>query len=230
MTGTMELLLLSTVVFLALHIIPSSFIRASLTVSIGERAYMILYSLLSVLGLVWMIMAYAAAPEGKMLWNAGNAARYVGSALMMVAFVFLVSAYTSKNPTGIGMDRFIDDDSVSQGFLAITRHPLMWAIILWAFVHILNKATVNALIFFGGLGILAFGGTLLLDRKKAMTMPARWPNFASRTSNIPFLAIMQGRATLSLSRIWWRVALGLMVFAAFYMFHAMLFDVSPYPV
>lgn len=230
MTGTIEMLFLSTVAFLAIHIIPSSFIRAGLTASIGERAYMILYSLLSVIGLVWMVMAYGAAPEGKALWDAGNGARYAGSLLMVIAFIFMVSAYTSKNPTGIGMDRFVNDTRVTHGFIAITRHPLMWAIIIWAFVHTLNKATITAVIFFGGLGLLALAGTLLIDRKKAEQMPEKWPDFASRTSNIPFLAILQGRAALSLSQIWWRVVLGALVFAAFYGIHAVLFGVSPYPV
>ncbi|MNC99817.1 NnrU protein [compost metagenome] len=81
--------------------------------------------------------------------------------------------------------------------------------------------------FFGGLLLLAGLGTILMDaRKKANPDFAR---FAAVTSNIPFLAIAQGRNHLSWREIGWlRPAIGLALYAALFGGHAWLFGARPY--
>jgi uncharacterized membrane protein len=57
----------------------------------------------------------------------------------------------------------------------------------------------------------------------------QWTPFAESTSSLPFLAIAQGRNRLSLAEIgWWRVAMALVLYAAFLGAHAWLFGVSPF--
>jgi uncharacterized membrane protein len=73
----------------------------------------------------------------------------------------------------------------------------MWAVMLWAAAHIWARGDLKAVVFFGGFLVLAAAGTVLMDRRKSANPD--WARFAAATSNLPFLAIAQGR-----NRVVWR--------------------------
>jgi uncharacterized membrane protein len=229
MTGSLIFLVLAMISFLAIHIIPSSFLREKMVGRIGEGGYMAFFNLLSFAVFIWLILAYKAAPAGEMLWDAGNAGRYVGIVLMACASILFVGLFTGPNPTSAGADKLVNKEFAYTGINSITRHPLMWSITLWSIAHLINNADSASVIFFGGLGILAFSGTFLIDQKKERRMGEDWDRYANRTSNIPFMALVQGRATFSIKTLWWRILLGLVVFALLFHFHAMVLGVSPAP-
>lgn len=230
MTGSVTLLALAMLVFLAIHIIPSSFLRDKIVDRIGEGGYMAFFNILSIAVFVWVIFAYKAAPAGEFLWETGNAGRYVGIVLMAIASILIIGAFTGPNPTTTGAAKLVHREFAYTGINAITRHPMMWAITLWAIVHLLNRGDTTSVVFFGGFGILAFAGTFLIDAKKQRQMKENWTKYAARTSNIPFLAVAQGRATLSVKSLWWRVLLGLGLFVLLFSFHGMVIGVSPAPM
>jgi uncharacterized membrane protein len=88
----------------------------------------------------------------------------------------------------------------------------MWGIMLWALAHILARGEVAALVFFGGFFILAALGTLLMDRRKRVDPD--FARFAALTSNVPFVAIAQGRNRLAWREIGaLRPVIGLVLFA-----------------
>ena len=230
MTGTLGELILAALAFLLIHIIPSSFLRERLVSRLGEKGYMAGFSLLSIAILVWLVFAFRAAPVGEMLWDAGNAGRYLAMFLMLIASILFVSANTSPNPTAAGAGKLLEKESAYVGINAITRHPLMWGITLWAVNHVINNGEITAIIFFGTFGLLAFLGTFLIDAKKAHQLKDGWDAYKARTSNIPFAAILQGRATLSVKALWWRILLGFVLFAVLFHFHSFVFGVSPNPI
>lgn len=230
MTGSVTFLFLAILAFLAIHIIPSSFLRDKMVARIGEGGYMAFFNILSIAVFVWVIFAYKDAPAGDYLWDTGNFGRYLGIVLMVIASIFFIGAFTGPNPTAAGAAKLVDKEFAYTGINAITRHPLMWAITLWAITHLLNRGDTTSVIFFGGLGILAFAGTFLIDAKKQKQMKEDWERFAARTSNIPFLAILQGRASLSIKTLWWRVLLGLVLFLLLFGFHSTVIGVSPAPI
>ena len=47
----------------------------------------------------------------------------------------------------------------ARGIIRVTRHPLMWGIMLSGAVHLLAAATCASLVFFGGFVALAGIGT-----------------------------------------------------------------------
>jgi uncharacterized membrane protein len=95
--------------------------------------------------------------------------------------------------------------------IRITRHPLMWGIMLWAASHIVARGDTKSLVFFGGFFFLSVVGTVLMDARKKSNPD--WPRFAAVTSNIPFVAIAQGRNRIRWREIGWlRPAVGLAVF------------------
>jgi uncharacterized membrane protein len=215
-------LCLATAAFLATHFVTSTPLRPRLVGAFGEWPYRGVYSLIALVTLGWMIWAYAQAPR-EPLWTG---MRQIPSFVMPWAFIVLACGYW-RNPTMVGADALLKNPDPARGMIRITRHPIMWALMLWAAAHILARGERAALIFFGGFFLLAALGTLLMDYRKRSD-PDR-QRFAAVTSNIPFLAIVQGRNRVDWREIGWkRPFLGLMLFAAFFQLHPWLFGALPH--
>jgi len=218
-------LLLATVVFLGIHVLPSTPLRAQAVKVLGEGPYLGLFSLLSAAGLVWMSVAYARTPMDA-LWPALH---LVPVYLLPFAFVLLACGLLARNPTLAGQAAALKRGDAARGILRITRHPVMWAIMLWAGAHLLALGSIRSVVFFGGLLLLAAAGTTLQDARKAKAPGDDWKRFAAATSNIPFLAIAQGRTRLVWREIgWWRPAAGLVLFGLVLYFHPWLFGYRAY--
>ncbi len=215
-------LALATAAFLVTHFVPSTPLRPALVRAMGEWPYRGLYSVVALATLVWMIRAYVQAPV-EPLW-AGL--RELPLFIMPFAFILLACG-TARNPTAVGADRLLKSEEPARGMIRITRHPLMWAIVLWSLAHVAARGDVQSLIFFGGFFVLAALGTVSIDARKSSNPD--WPRFEARTSNIPFLAIAQGRNRPVWSEIGWlKPALGLALYAAFLFLHPLFFGVRPY--
>src|SRR6185295_11125735 len=201
MTG----LVAATAAFLLTHFVTSSRLRPRLVAALGEGHYLGAYSLVAVVTLAWMIWAYTGAPR-EQLWTGF---RQLPRLVMPLAFILIACGY-ARNPTMVGADKLLKSRDPARGVIRITRHPLMWGIMLWAAAHVLARGDTKSLVFFGGLFAVAAAGTLLMDaRKRANPDFAR---FAAVTSNIPFVAIAQGRNRLVWREIGWlRPAIGLAV-------------------
>jgi uncharacterized membrane protein len=218
-------LLVATLAFLGIHVLPSTPLRALAVRLIGEGPYLGLFSLASLAGLGWMTYAYKQATFFA-LWP--------GLHLLPVlvtpfAFVLLACGVLARNPTLAGQAGALKHPEAARGMLRITRHPVMWAIMLWAGSHLLAIGSLQAVILFGGLFLLAAAGTTLQDARKAKQLGDDWRRFAARTSNIPFVAIAQGRNVLSWREIGWRnPAIGLALFGILFYLHAWLFGMRPY--
>jgi uncharacterized membrane protein len=224
MDSTLQLLI-ATVVFLGIHILPSTPLRALAVRLIGEGPYLGLFSLASLAGLGWMAYAYKQATF-LALWPGLH---LLPVAVTPFAFVLLACGVLARNPTLTGQAGALKHPEAARGMLRITRHPVMWAIMLWAGAHVLAMGSLQATIMFGGLFFLAAAGTTLQDARKAAQLGDDWKRFAGRTSNVPFVAIAQGRNVLSWREIGWRnPAIGLALFGVLLYFHGWLFGVRAY--
>jgi uncharacterized membrane protein len=209
----MTSLVIATAAFLATHFISSTPLRAKLVSAMGEWPYRGLYSLAAFATLAWMIWAYATA-EHDHLWTGPRTPPYV---VMPFAFVLLACGYW-RNPTMVGADKLLKSKEPARGMIRITRHPIMWAIMLWAASHIVARGDLKAVVFFGGFLALAALGTVLVDARKRSNPD--WARFAAVTSNVPFVAIAQGRNRIAWGEIGWlRPAIGLLAFVALLYFH-----------
>ena len=218
-------LVLATIVFLGVHVLPSTPLRALAVRLIGEGPYLGLFSLLSAAGLVWMSVAYGRAPM-EALWPAQH---FVPVFVLPFAFVLLACGLLARNPTAAGQAGVLKHGDAARGILRITRHPVMWAIMLWAGAHMLAVGSMRSVVLFGGLLLLAAAGTTLQDARKAKALGDDWKRFAASTSNIPFVAIAQGRTKLVWKEIGWsRPAVGLVLFGVVLYFHSWLFGYRAY--
>lgn len=206
-------LVIATAAFLATHFVASIPLRAKLVAALGEWPYRGLYSLVAFATLAWMIWAYAGA-EHDHLWTGPRTPPFVA---MPFAFVLLACGYR-RNPTMVGADRLLKSEEPARGMIRITRHPIMWAIMLWAASHLVARGDLKAVVFFGGFLVLAALGTVLVDARKKSNPD--WGRFAAVTSNVPFVAVAQGRNRIVWREIGWlRPAIGLLAYFAVLFIH-----------
>jgi uncharacterized membrane protein len=220
MAGSFASLVIAGLAFHGSHVLVSSTrLGGNLREQLGERGYLVLYSLVALATFAWFVVAYAQAPTLP-LWGLARWMAFVPIVVMPVATIFLIAGYTVPNPTAVGMERAAAADDPAPGILRITRHPILWAIGLWAAAHLVPNGDVASAIFFGSLLLLALGGTLLIDRKKRLALGSNWARLAQVTSNIPFVAILAGRTKLHLYEIGaLRIVAGLLLYAVLFLAH-----------
>jgi uncharacterized membrane protein len=128
--------------------------RADLKARLGEGAYMGLYSLVSLAGLVLIAIGYAQAPYVE-LWSPPVWLRHLAIPLIWIAFVLVTAAYV---PTGKIKEK--------------AKHPMLAGVKLWALTHLLVNGDVAALVLFGA--FLAYG---VVDRiavkRRGVPVPQR---------------------------------------------------------
>jgi uncharacterized membrane protein len=72
---------------------------------------------------------------------------------------------------------------------------------MWSAAHLLVRYDAANFIFFGSIGYVALAGTLSIDRKRSRSLGTAWIAFAGATSNVPFLAIAEGRQRLPFKEV-----------------------------
>ena len=230
MTGSVLAIALAMGLFVASHLVLSALpLRAPLVSRMGEKGFRGLYSLLSLALLVWVVLAYRDAPVVD-VWTPPIGLKHLSLLIMPFAFILLVAGLTTPNPSAIGGGQPEIVNAGPAGILKVTRHPVMWGFALWGVAHLLANGDAASLILFGGITFLALVGARAQDAKKRRQLGADWEGFAERTSFVPLAALFAKRASLRPGEIgWWRIALGLVLFAVLLWLHPWLFGVGPLP-
>jgi len=215
--------------FILTHAIPAlKPLRAQLVRAMGEKMYMVMYSMMSVAVLVWLGFAYAGAPYVE-VWTVGPWARWVPVLAMPFACILLVGGLVQPNPLSLSFADPAKFDPERPGLVAITRHPVVWAIGLWAISHIPVNGDLAALVMFSLLLLLGLAGPKSLDAKRRGRLgDERWRKLAAPTSNIPLLAWVSGSIRLRGVGIL-PLAGGLGLFTMLVFLHEVVIGVSPLP-
>lgn len=223
----MTKLLIVTAVFLVTHYVSSTPLRAKIVNALGVNGYLVLYSAVAFATLGGMVWAYYRAPFVG-LWHVPGL-RYAPLIVMPFALVLIACGLLTRNPTLVGGERLLRADEPARGILRVTRHPLMWGIVLWAAGHLLARGDAASVVFFGSFLVLALTGTVLIDARKRATLGEDWQRFAAATSNLPLAAIAAGRNRFSAGEIGWsRLLAGLALYALVLWLHPLLFGARPY--
>jgi len=226
----MASLLAAALFFNGIHFLVSGTgLRGKLVGLAGERAFRAVFSLMSLTGIVWLSRAYGQS-EYVQLWGQLQALRLLALVVMLIAFFFVVLAFTSPNPTAVGGEALLTEKEPVKGIQRITRHPFLWGVALWSLTHLVLNGDLASAIFFGTFLILAVGGPFSIDRKRRKISGDAWERFAALTSDVPFMAIIEGRNSLKIGELgWWRVVLALILYGLFLYLHKTLFGISPLP-
>lgn len=217
-------ILLAGIFFVGIHLlIAGSSLRGRLVARLGEPAYLGLFSLLSVAGISWLCWAWSIQDPMQPWWNAW-ALRPLVWVGMFFAFQLAAIGLTTRSPTATGGEALLAGPEPARGILRITRHPFLWAVVLWSGLHLLANGDPPSLLFFGAFLVLALVGPPSIDAKRARKHGEAWERFAASTSNLPFAAIAQGRNRLVPGELGvWRIVLGAVLFVVFLWLHPMLF-------
>lgn len=220
---------LAYVLFMTAHVVPAApQVRGFALHALGRGAYLALYSLISLLLLVWLVAAARSAPT-LLLWPLTPELALVPLIVMPFGFILVVAGLFQANPLSVSL-RDYGFDPNRPGIVAVTRHPVLWGFVLWALSHVAVNGDVVSVALFGGLGLYAAAGFGLADKRaKSLLGLDRWSALAARTSILPFAAILAGRARLAVDR---QMLAGILVGLAFYVLflaggHLWLFGVDP---
>jgi uncharacterized membrane protein len=156
----MTLLILGLVLFLAVHstrIVADDW-RSATIARIGEKPWKGLYSLLSIVGFVLIVIGYGAARADPVVLYVPPAwARHLTALLTIPAFVLVVAAYVPGN----ALKRAIG-------------HPMVAGVKLWAFAHLLANGTLADVLLFGAFLVWAaasFAAARRRDRRAGTVYP-----------------------------------------------------------
>jgi uncharacterized membrane protein len=212
--------------FLAAHLIPASRgLRARLILLMGRTAYLTVYSILSLVVLGWLFVA-AQRADTVWLWDPAPWQWYVPFIAMPMGTFLFVAGLLSANPLSISVRGGTKPGPIT----AITRHPVLWAFLIWATAHIPPNGTVVALLLFGAMALFSLLGFALLDVKARKRLgPERWRELAAGTSVLPFAALLSGRARWHTLRLLALPALITVVLYAWFVLqgHALLIGPDP---
>lgn len=137
----MALYLIGLGIFFGTHLFTAVRSRApgrDLRQNLGEGPYMGLYSLLALGGFILLVYGYGQADAMTQLYAAPVWGRHLNYLLIPVAMVILVAAYV---PTG----------HIKKSL----KHPMLVAVKLWAFGHLLANGELRSVLLFGA--FLAYG-------------------------------------------------------------------------
>jgi len=132
----MTYLVLGLALFFATHLLPMApRLRERAKMLLPASTYQLIFSLLSAFALLLIVVGYGQMrgqtrlnPE---LWAPTHWLRHVTIILMLPAMILLVAAY------------------VPSRIRSALKHPMLAAIILWAFGHLLAKGDFASVILFG---------------------------------------------------------------------------------
>jgi uncharacterized membrane protein len=184
-------LIIAISAFVAGHELLSHPLRAPLVAKLGERGFMLVYSIVA-LGTLGLAVQLWKAIEPNRLWIAPGWLHLVCVIAMAFAAILFVGSVTAPNPALMGMPA----GGRPRGVQRITRHPMMWSFAIWGIVHIIMSADSRTIVLASGIITLALFGAAMQDGKKKAQNPAYGDHMAA-TGFMPFGAQLRGRAAWS---------------------------------
>ena len=212
----MTLLIFGLVIFLGLHStrIFAESGRERAIARLGEGPWKGVYALLSLIGFVMIVWGFGEARwNAPILWAPPVWTRHVTILLMLISMILLAAYLLKKSHIAVAV-----------------HHPMLWAVVLWSFGHLIANGSLADLVLFGAFlvwSLLDLMANYARDLAKAIVYPA--PNWGATIGAIvagvrpvgrsdrrpPFVAVRRvagadvGAARLTVgSRLNWRLEAG----------------------
>lgn len=203
MDGDLIKLAAANAAFVGTHFAMSHPLRGPLVKALGAGGFTLAYTVVSFATLGWVAHAFRAAP-GADLPGSGEAGWIIASALTWLAMVLLAGSFAG-NPALPTPQAETQARAEPKGVFRVTRHPMMWAIGLWAMSHLVLFWSTRTMITAFAMGVLALVGSKLQDGKKAQLMGDAWGEWSAKTSWAPRLGQLPrvGAAPLALGTLLW---------------------------
>lgn len=212
-SGVLEVFI-AMALFVGSHVlIARTGVKAWTTAQVGRRAYLTLYSLLSIGMMAWVVIAILRA-ERITLWDTPAWAYPFAIFVTAIGFALIGAGAATPNPISVAF-RGGTLDPERPSIVGVFRHPIVWGLGLWGLAHIPSNGDWPSLFLFAGSALFAAIGTVALDRRyKRQLGVETWLTFAKTRPGIRRSELIGGLALLVL----W---LGLL------MAHPWLFNADP---
>ena len=132
----MNLLILGIIIFFSIHLVPISPLKNILINRLGENKYKGLYSLIALVGLLIIIYGFDRA-DLHAIWEPLPYSREIALSLMPISIILLVAAHIQTN------------------IKRVIKHPMLIAILIWSFVHLIANGDLRSIILFSSFGVYA---------------------------------------------------------------------------
>jgi uncharacterized membrane protein len=151
----MLLMVVGLGLFFLVHLVPTfPDIRRGVVERFGEMPYKLAFSLVSAVGLALIVYGFAklshASGKNPEIWLPPNWLRHLTMLLMPIAFVLLAAAY------------------IPSRIRTATRHPMLAAIKIWAFAHLLVNGDLASIVLFGSFLAYAVYDRISVKKRAAL--------------------------------------------------------------
>ncbi|HEY9644525.1 MAG TPA: NnrU family protein [Coleofasciculaceae cyanobacterium] len=164
---------------------------------VGARLYRVFFALVSLpFAIVLVIYFINHRYDGLHLWNLQGVAGIEPLVwiLSAISFIFLYPA--TFNLLEVAAIQRPQVHLFETGIIRITRHPQMVGQVIWCIAHLLWVGTSFMLVTSLGLVLHHLFAVWHGDRRLQARYGESFESLKSRTSVIPFLAVLQGHQTL----------------------------------
>jgi uncharacterized membrane protein len=184
----MPLLIAGLALFLGIHsvAIVSPAWRSRTIHRLGERTWKGLYALISLAGFVLICCGFAAARHSPViLYSPPRWLHHIALILMLPVFPLIFAAYLPGR------------------IKTAAKHPMLAAVKIWAFAHLLANGTLADVLLFGGFLVWAVADRISLKRRSAPQLlrsvpPRPWNDVLAVTLGVATYALFIGWAHVRL--------------------------------
>lgn len=216
--------------FVLSHLVPAlPPVRARLIRLLGRRAYFMAYGGISLLLLLGLIHAAATAPYVE-LWPASDRLLAIPRLAMPVAVVLAITGLMAPNPLSMSLSR-APFDAARPGIVAIVRHPVLWALLIWSLAHVAANGDVSHVVLFGTFAAMSILSMMSTDRRRQARLGRQeWQRLSVRAPQLPLLpSLRAGWRPAFSGRIVLHCLLGLALYALLALTHVWFAGVPAYP-
>lgn len=158
------ILILGLVVFIANHLfVTMRGARAAAIARLGLAAYRALFSVVSLVGLALIVWGFAdyRAQGWIEVWQPPGFMRHITVGLMLIAAILLAAYFIPSH------------------IKAWAKHPMLAAVKIWAFAHLLSNGDLGSILLFGAFLAWAVYARIAAKRRPDQALPvapAGWLN------------------------------------------------------
>ncbi|MEG4941806.1 NnrU family protein [Microcoleus sp. F4-D5] len=190
---------------------------------IGPRLYRVLFALVSLpLAVILIVYFFNHRYDGLQLWQVQGVPGVKPAVWILSAISFLFLYPATFNLLEIAAVQKPQVHLYETGIIRITRHPQMVGQVIWCIAHTLWIGTSFTLVTSIGLVLHHLFGVWHGDRRLQDRFGESFETIKSRTSIIPFLAILQKRQTLDLLEFLRPSYVGVVIFTG------LLWEIHPF--
>lgn len=176
-------LIAANIAFVGTHFAMSHPLRAPMVKALGAGGFQAVYSLVSLATLGWVYFAFIAAPPAD-LPGSGEIGWIAATLITLPAMILLAGSFIGNPALPTPMAE-AQARAEPKGVFMVTRHPMMWAIGLWAASHLVLFWSLRTMVTAAAIGTLALVGAKMQDAKKEALMGEAWAAWESKTSYWP---------------------------------------------